>query len=79
MKSDKRRQQYKQLGLTISYYRKMHGMTQQQLAKECGLSRTHISNLEAPSMPTSISLEALFDIADILEVPIKSFFEFPNA
>lgn len=79
MKSDKRRQQYKQLGLTISYYRKMYGMTQQQLAKECGLSRTHISNLEAPNMPTSISLEALFDIADILEVPIKSFFEFPNA
>lgn len=79
MKSDKRRQQYKQLGLTISYYRKMHGMTQQQLAKECGLSRTHISNLEAPNMPTSISLEVLFDIADILEVPIKSFFEFPNA
>ena len=78
MKSDKRRQQYKQLGLTISYYHKMHGMTQQQLAKECGLSRTHISNLEAPNMPTSISLEALFDIADILEVPIKSFFEFPN-
>lgn len=55
MKSDKRRQQYKQLGLTISYYRKMYGMTQQQLAKECGLSRTHISNLEAPNMPTSIS------------------------
>ena len=79
MESDKRRQQDKQLGLIISYYRKMHGMTQQQLAKECGLSRTHISTLEAPSMPTSISLEALFDIADILEVPIKKFFEFPDA
>ena len=73
MKSDKRKQQYKQLGLAVAYYRKMHGLTQLQL------SRTHISNLEAPNMPTSISLEALFDIADVLEVPIKCFFDFPDA
>ena len=46
-------------------------LAQLQLAEECDLSRTHISNLEAPNMPTSISLEALFDIADVLEVPIK--------
>lgn len=59
MKSDKRKQQYKQLGLAVAYYRKMHGLTQLQLAEECDLSRTHISNLEAPNMPTSISLEAL--------------------
>ena len=58
---------------------KMHGLTQLQLAEECDLSRTHISNLEAPNMPTSISLEALFDIADVLEVPIKCFFDFPDA
>lgn len=78
MKSDKRKQQYKQLGLAVAYYRKMHGLTQLQLAEECDLSRTHISNLEAPNMPTSISLEALFDIADVLEVPIKCFFDFPD-
>ena len=45
MKSDKRKQQYKQLGLAVAYYRKMHGLTQLQLAEECDLSRTHISNL----------------------------------
>ena len=27
MKSDKRKQQYKQLGLAVAYYRKMHGLT----------------------------------------------------
>ena len=54
-------------------------LAQLQLAEECDLSRTHISNLEAPNMPTSISLEALFDIADVLEVPIKCFFDFPDA
>lgn len=74
--TEKRANQYRQLGLTIAYYRKLRGMTQMQLAEYVNLSRTHISNLEAPNMPTSISLEKLFDISDILEVPIKDLFEF---
>lgn len=72
----KRQNEYRQLGLTIAYYRKLRGLTQMQLAEYANLSRTHISTLEAPNMPTSISLDKLFDIADILEVPIKYFFEF---
>ena len=74
--TEKRQNQYRQLGLTIAYYRKLRGLTQMQLAEYANLSRTHISNLEAPNMPTSISLEKLFDISDILEVPIKCLFEF---
>ena len=77
MKSDKRKQQYKQLGLAVAYYRKMHGLTQLQLAEKCDLSRTHISNLGLGC--ACVSLEALFDIADVLEVPIKCFFDFPDA
>ena len=73
---DERLDQFKQLGLTIAYYRKLRGYTQQGLAEAAGLSRTHISNLEAPNMPTSISLEKLFDIADVLDVPVKNFFDF---
>lgn len=72
----KRQNQYRQLGLTIAYYRKLRGLTQLELAECVNLSRTHISTLEAPNMPTSISLDKLFDIADILEVPVKCFFEF---
>jgi transcriptional regulator with XRE-family HTH domain len=74
--TEKRKQQYRQLGLQIAYYRKLRGLTQLELAEYCELSRTHISNLEAPNMPTSISLETLFDIADVLEVPVQCFFEF---
>lgn len=74
--TEDRLNQFKQLGLTIAYYRKLKGYTQQELAEAAGLSRTHISNLEAPNMPTSISLEKLFDIADVLDVPVKSFFDF---
>lgn len=67
---------YRELGLTIAYYRKLRGMTQLQLAETVNLSRTHISTLEAPNMPTSLSLEKLFDIADALNVPVKSLFDF---
>lgn len=73
--TEQRANQYRQLGLTIAYYRKLRGLTQLQLAEYTNLSRTHISNLEAPNMSTSISLESLFDIADILEVPIGKLFE----
>jgi len=74
--TEQRLNQYKQLGLTIAYYRKLKGITQQALAEAVSLSRTHISNLEAPNMPTSISLEKLFDIAEVLNVPVKNFFDF---
>ena len=51
-------------------------MTQSDLAEAVNLFRTHISNLEATGMKTSISLEKLFDIADVLGVSIKCFFDF---
>ena len=55
MTEDKRLKQLRELGLTISYYRKLKGLTQGQLASLVGLSRTHISNIEAPNIKTSIS------------------------
>ena len=64
------------IGLEIAYYRKLKGMTQAKLADVVNVSRTHISNLEAPNMPTSISLEKLFDIAEVLGVPVVKFFDF---
>lgn len=67
---------YKQLGLKISYYRKMRGLSQLELAEKVGISRTHMSNIEAVNMPTSISLDTLFDIADILDIPIGYLVDF---
>ncbi len=74
--TEQKRKQYLQLGLTIGYYRKLKGLTQGDLAKAVGLSRTHISNLEAPGTKGSISLDKLFDIADVLNVPGAKFFDF---
>lgn len=64
------------LGLTIAYYRKARGMTQSELAEAVEISRTHMSNIEAPNSKTSISLNKLFDIAEALEVPVKDLFDF---
>lgn len=68
--------EFRLLGLTIAYYRKLRGLTQAELAEATNLSRTHISNIEAPNGKTSISLNKLFDIADVLEVPVKDLFDF---
>lgn len=76
--NEKRIRQFRELGLTISYYRKLKGLTQADLAQNVWLSRTHISNIEAPQVKTSISLESLFDIADALDVPVKDLFDFRN-
>lgn len=72
----KRINEFRLLGLTIAYYRKLRGLKQAELAEATNLSRTHISNIEAPNGKTSISLNKLFDIADVLEVPVKDLFDF---
>ena len=69
-------QQYKEIGLKIAYYRKLAGLSQMELAEKIDVSRTHLSNIEAPNMQTSISLELLFKISEILDVEVKNFFEF---
>ena len=64
---------YRQLGLKISYYRKLRGLTQEQLAEEIGLSPAFIGHVEAPNIDKAISLDTLFDIADVLNVPVHRF------
>lgn len=71
-------EKYIRLGLNIAYYRKLKGITQLQLAEAIDISRTHMSNIEAPNVPTSVSLDTLFDIADALNVPIHQFFIFKD-
>lgn len=61
-------EEYKKIGLNISYYRKLKGLTQLQLAETIDISRTHISNIEAPNKHTAISLETLLDIAYALDI-----------
>lgn len=71
-----REEKYKMIGLNIACYRKLRGISQLTLAERVSLSRTHISNIEAPNMPTAISMDALLDIADVLEVPARKLLDF---
>ncbi len=74
--TSRRTDEYKMIGLNISYYRKLKGLTQLELSEKINISRTHMSNIETPNMPTSISLETLFDIADALEIPATNLLHF---
>ena len=76
--NSERNQEFKMIGLNIAYYRKLKGLTQLQLAEAVNISRTHMSNIEAPNMPTSLSLETLMDIADALEIPVELLLRFNN-
>ena len=67
---------YKKLRFNITYERKMKGFSQLQLAEKAGISRTHMSNIEAPNGEASWSLDVLFDIAEALNVPPAKLFDF---
>lgn len=69
-------EKYRRIGLNISYQRKLKNLTQVKLAELIGISRTHMSNIEAPNMITPISLEVIFNIADVLEIPVEILFKF---
>lgn len=69
-------EKYYRIGLNIAYQRKLKKLTQIQLAEKVGISRTHMSNIEAPNMLTPISLEVIFNIADSLEIPVEILFKF---
>ena len=64
----KNRDRFINLGITISVLRKLRGMSQEQLAEKANISRSHLSDIEAPNMVRAFSLEALYDIADALEI-----------
>lgn len=66
-------EKYRQIELKIAYYRRLRGLTQEDLAKQTGLTPAFIGHLEAPNITKAFSLDALFDIAAVLEVPPHKF------
>ncbi len=69
-------EQYRQIGLKIAYYRKLRGLTQEELAEHVDLTPAFIGHLEAPNITKALSLDALFDIASVLDVPAHKFLMF---
>lgn len=61
-------QKYIELGYNIAYYRKHMGLTQEQLAERVGISRQHLGAIEAPKLCRAMSMELLFNLAQVLEI-----------
>ena len=68
-------EKYIRIGLNIALQRKLKKMTQIELAEKVGISRTHMSNIEAPNMVTPVSLEVIFDICDVLNISPEVLFK----
>ncbi|MGI6497800.1 MAG: helix-turn-helix domain-containing protein [Oscillospiraceae bacterium] len=62
-------QRYLKIGRNIASYRKQRGYTQAELAKRIGISRSHLSAIEAPNVLRPFSIELLLSFADVLCVP----------
>ena len=69
-------ERYRQIGLKVSYYRKLRGLTQEELAEKIDRTPAFIGHVEAPNIDKAVSLDTLFDIADTLEIAPKRFFDF---
>ena len=71
------REKFRVLGLKIAYYRKVKGMTQEQLAEAIGRSVSFVSQIESnnSSLIKGVSLETIFAISDKLDIPASRLFE----
>ena len=69
-------QNYTKIGLKVSYYRKLKGLTQEQLASKMNVATSFIGQIEAPNIYKPISLDTLFRIAKQLEVEPYRFLDF---
>ena len=74
--TDSGKDYYIEVGLNIAFYRKRVGMTQDNLAEKAGLSRSHLSAIEAPNIIRPFSMEALFNIARALNVEPYKLLQF---
>ena len=61
------------IGSRIKHLRKQKGLTQQKLAERTSYSKNHIQKIETAM--ASPSVEALLDIADVLEIPVSKLLE----
>ncbi len=67
---------YKKLALNIKKYRKLRGLTQENLADDIDIGINHMGKIEvAYSKP---SFGTIIDIANALDISLKELFDFDN-
>jgi len=65
---------YRKPSLNIAYYRKDKGYTQLKLAELLNIDRAHMQRIETANV--GVSLDVIFHLSDLLNVPAYKFFEF---
>ena len=66
------REQFIKFGLKVQYYRKLRNMTQEAFADEIGKSWSFVAKIESPTRAFGVSMETLFKIAEVLQVPVSN-------
>ena len=68
-------ERYITLGLKIAYYRKKAGFTQESFAEVIGKSVNFIAQVEGTGSVRGVSLETLFKMAQVLNIPPSKLLE----
>lgn len=64
---------YVQIGLNVCHYRKLKGLTQEQLADKISYSKNHIQQIETAKATPSVAV--LIDISKALDIKFEKLFE----
>ena len=68
-------EKYINLGFKIAYFRKKAGYTQEYFAELIGKSVSFVGQIEGPGTMSGVSLETLFKMAQVLNVPPAKLLE----
>ena len=68
-------EKYIKFGLKVQYYRKLRNMTQEAFADKVGISWSYLAKIESPTRVFGVSMETLFKMSDVLDVPVSKFFD----
>ncbi len=69
---------YTEIGLKIAYYRKLRGLTQEQLAEKVNKSWSFIAQIESTKINKGISFDTFFDISLALDISPYKFLLFDS-
>ena len=67
--------EYQTIGRNIAYYRRLRGLTQEQLAEKIPMSSSYLSKIECGNYNKSVSLSMILAIAYGLDVDISKLLQ----
>ena len=70
--NDKHYEKYRNLGLSVAYFRKLKGLTQQQVADTMNVSYETISRIENAN--TGVSMDMMLELSAAIQTPLADLF-----